>query len=278
VPNLHRSRDTPIRGLASTGLVNRFPDAAPPGAVLEWLPRLDVDGFELSIGRVWDTAQVEHDFGEAGLRFATAHADKRIGAELLEDPHAALAELDRNCRLAAALGASIVVLHLWELPVGDRFLERNLALLPACLDVAEGTAVTLAVETIPCSIGSPLENVQRALDRDDRCRATVDTEFLARHGQLEAALAEDDLWERVVHVHIKDYAGSLRDGSGARRYLIPGEGEIDFAAFFAGLRRRQYEGSLTLEVSAVTTDGNVDERRFRQAEAWLLAKPWLHPV
>jgi sugar phosphate isomerase/epimerase len=77
---------------------------------------------------------------------------------------------------------------------------------------------------------------------------------------------------------VKDFAGSLRDPNGARRYLIPGEGTIDFNAVFSTLRRRGYEGSLTLEVSAVKNDGNVDEQRFRQAETWLASRPWLHPV
>jgi hypothetical protein len=36
--------------------------------------------------------------------------------------------------------------------------------------------------------------------------------------------------------------------------------------------------SLTLEASAGTTDGTVDERRIRQAEASLLSQPRLHPV
>jgi sugar phosphate isomerase/epimerase len=278
VSGTHQNRDDLIRGLASTGLVNRFPDAAPHEAIVEWFPALDVDGFELGIGRVWDLARVEHDLGSAGLRFATAHADKRIGAELLDDAEAALAQLQASCRLAAAFGAQLVVLHLWELPVGDRRLDENLALLPACLDVAEAAGVTLAVETIPCSVGSPLENVRRALDRDDRCRVTLDTEFLAHHGQLAAALEDDSLWERVVHVHVKDYAGSLRDREGTRKYLIPGEGAIDFEEVFATLRHRAYDGALTLEVSAVTAEGLVDEDRFRQAEAWLTSRPWLLPV
>jgi sugar phosphate isomerase/epimerase len=264
-----------IRGLASTGLVNRFPDAAPHEAILEWLPQLDVDGFELGIGRIWDASRVEHDLAAAELRFDTAHADKRIGAELLEDPRAALAQLASDCRLAAALGAKIVVLHLWELPVGDRRLEENLALLPNCHDVAEAAGVTLAVETIPCSVGTPLDNVLRALDRDDRCRATLDTEFLALHGQLAAALEHDGLWERVVHLHVKDHAGALRDRDGFRKYLIPGEGTIDFKTVFEALGRRGYDGALTLEVSAVGVGGGVDERRLRQAEAWLAAKSWL---
>ena len=278
MPTLPQGRDEPIRGLASTGLVNRFPDAAPHEAIVDWFPRLATDGFELGIGRVWDTARVEHDLVEAGLRFATAHADRQIGAQLLDDPKAALAELERCCRLASALGASIIVFHLWELPVGDRRLERNLALLPDCLDVADAAGLTLAVETIPCSLGSPLENVRRALECDDRARATLDTEFLALHGQLEDALADDDLWERVAHLHVKDYGGGLREAGRARQYLIPGEGSIDFSAVFGTLRRRGYGGALTLEVSAVTTDGKIDERRFREAEEWLLSRPWLLPV
>ncbi len=276
---MHQDRVELIRGFASTGLVNRFPDAAPHEAILEWFPRLDdIDGFELGIGRAWDAARVEHDLSAAGLRFATAHSDKRIGAELLEDPEAALAELRSNCRLAAALGAAIVVLHLWELPVGDRRLAENLALLPDCLDIAEAAGITLAVETIPCSVGSPLENVRRALERDDRCRVTLDTEFLAHHAELEAALADDALWERVVHIHVKDYAGTLRDPDGTRRYLIPGEGKIDFNRVFETLHRRAYKGALTLEVSAVTPDGRIDEQRFRQARAWLGSRPWLLSV
>jgi sugar phosphate isomerase/epimerase len=264
-----------IKGLASTGLVNRFPDAAPPEALVAWCPRLAVEGFELSIGRAWDLDRVEQELGEAGLRFPAAHADKGIGAELLDDPPAALGALERNCTLAAALGAELLVLHLWELPIGDRRLEENLKLLPDCLDIAEASGLTLAVETIPCSVGSPLANVHRALDADDRCEVTIDTEFLAHHGQVAEALADDALWTRVAHVHVKDFAGGrLHDEDRRRRYLIPGEGEIDFDAVFAALAARGYDRSLTLEVSAVTAEGRIDERRLRQAESWLAQRPW----
>ena len=263
-----------IRGLASTGLVTRFPDAADHTAIVEWCPRLGVDGLELSITRVWDAVRVEDDLRSARLRFETAHLDKRIGAELLENAAAALAQLETDCRLAASVGATLVVLHLWELPVGDRRLDENLALLPACLDVADAAGVTLTVETIPCSAGSPLENVRRAVETDDRCRVTLDTEFLAHHGQLDDALADDELWERVAHLHVKDYAGALRDSADTRRYLIPGEGTIDFDRLFGTLRERGYDGALTLEVSSVTAAGTVDEQRFRAAESWLRERPW----
>jgi sugar phosphate isomerase/epimerase len=267
-----------IRGLASTGLVTRFPDAPDHRTIAEWCPRLEVDGLELSISRLWDAARVENDLRAAGLRFRTAHLDKRIGAELLENAAAALAQLESDCRLAASLGATLVVLHLWELPVGDRRLGENLALLPECLDLADAAGVTLTVETIPCSAGSPLENVRRAVETDDRCRITFDTEFLAHHGQLDAALTDDELWESVAHLHVKDYAGALRDPANTRRYLIPGEGTIDWDKLFGTLRERGYDGALTLEVSSVTAAGTVDEQRFREAESWLRERPWLLPV
>jgi sugar phosphate isomerase/epimerase len=170
------------------------------------------------------------------------------------------------------------VLHLWELPVGDRRLEENLGLLPTCLDIAASAGLKLAVETIPCSVGTPLESVHRAIACDKRCCVTLDTEFLALHGQLEAALADDALWDRVAHVHVKDFAGGLRDPDGTRRYLLPGEGEIDFEGVFETLRRRRYDGALTLEVSAVTAEGQVDATRLREAVAWLARRPWQLPV
>jgi sugar phosphate isomerase/epimerase len=68
-----------------------------------------------------------------------------------------------------------------------------------------------------------------------------------------------------------------RNGDRRRVYLIPGEGHIDFKSVFAALDRRRYEGSLTLEISALTADGHVDVQRFRQAEAWLASRPWMHP-
>jgi sugar phosphate isomerase/epimerase len=81
-----------------------------------------------------------------------------------------------------------------------------------------------------------------------------------------------------VHLRVKHYAGSPRDAAGGRRYLIPGERTIDFEEAFGTLRGRAYEGALTLEVSAVTDEGDVNVQRFLQAEARLQSKPWEVPV
>jgi len=244
--------------LLSSGVVTRYPEYPDPRRILDH----DIPfGLELSIYRDWDESVVEL---LDGLPVATAHADKTIGATLSGD-EPAFDRFELSCGIAAGLGARLVVLHLWELPDGDRYLERNLDRLPSLLDIADGHALTLAVETIPCSVGTPIENVQRACERDDRCRVTLDTEFLALHGQLGRAAA---LGERIAHVHAKDFdpekwASKPRPWN---RYLIPGEGTIDVAGFLDAL---PYDGTVTLEASAVREDGSVDETRLEACLRWL---------
>jgi len=245
-----------MRPLISTGSVARWPEFPDHRRILEHdLPF----GLELSIYADWDERVIDE---LAPLDVVTAHAEKRIGATLSGDEPA----LDRfalNCRIAAGAGAQTLVLHLWELPDGDRRLERNLDRLPALLDLTEQHGLTLAVETIPCSVGSPIENVTRACERDERCRVTVDSEFLAFHGQLDRAA---ELGERIGHVHAKDFDPEVWAERPWNRYLIPGEGTIDVDGFLAAL---PYDGTVTLEASAVREDGSVDATRLAKCFAWL---------
>ena len=244
-----------MRTLLPTGTVTRSPDFSDHRRILEHTPPTEL---ELSIYGSWDESVVDDLHG---LPIVTAHADKRIGATLSGDEPA----FDRfalDCRIAKALGAGLVVLHLWELPDGDRYLDRNLDRLPALLDIADEHALTLAVETIPCTVGTPLDNVRRAWERDERCRVTLDTEFLGAAGQLESA---HELRELVAHVHVKDFDPEVW-GTKPRRYVLPGEGILDIDGF---LEQLGWDGTLTLEMSAVTADGGVDTDRLESAAAWL---------
>ena len=231
-------------------------------------------GFELGLYPTWygHLDDVVSDLRESGLPFPAVHADKTIGAGLgssdADEIDAAFANLELNCRAAAALGAKTLILHLWERPLGDRELERNLDRLPDCLDTAAAYGVTLAVETIPGDVGTPLANIRLALERDPRCRVALDTEFLGFFGQLAESITAEWLWETafVHHVHIKDFDGRLwREGK--RRYLLPGEGSLDLRGFLDGLGQRGYTGAYTLEGSAVDADGQLDAARLTQIAA-----------
>jgi sugar phosphate isomerase/epimerase len=245
-----------VRPLLSTGAVTRYPEFPDHRRILEHeLP------FELELGMSsgWD----EHVIDDlAGLRFRTAHAEKPIGATL-SGAEPAFDRFALNCRIASELGAELLVLHLWELPDGDRYLERNLGRLPALLDTAEEHGLSLAVETIPSSVGSPVDNALRACERDERCLVTVDTEFLALHGQLDRAA---ELGDRIAHVHAKDFDPEVWAARPWNRYLIPGEGTIDVDGFLASL---PFDGTVTLEASAVREDGSIDRRRLEKCFSWL---------
>jgi sugar phosphate isomerase/epimerase len=244
-----------VKPLLPTGAVTRNPDFTDHKRILEHVPRADL---ELSMYEGWGEEVIED---LQGLPIVTAHADKAIGATLSGD-HPALKRFALNCRIASALGARTLAFHLWELPDGDRHLERNLDHLPGLLDTAEEHGLTLAVETIPCTVGTPLDNVRRACERDPRCRVTLDTEFLAAHGQLDQA---HELAELVAHVHVKDFHPDVWDTK-PRRYLLPGEGVLDIDGF---LERLPYNGTVTLEMSAVDGNGDVDAGRLEAAHAWV---------
>jgi sugar phosphate isomerase/epimerase len=260
--------------LVSTGVVTRDPDNTDHKTILEHAPKLGATGLELLVHEAWygHLDDVVEDLRGSTLSFPAVHAEKSIGAglgsEASDEADEALATLEVNCRAAAAIGAQTLVLHLWQPPTSDDAIERNLDRLPACLDTAEAYNLVLAVETTRGTAGTPLANIQLALERDARCRVTLDTESLAFHGQLEASIASNWLWadNLVRHVHLKDFDGRLRDASG-RRHLLPGEGTLELQAFLTGLVERGYTGAITLEASVVMSNGELDERRLEQIAA-----------
>ena len=183
--------------LVSTAVVTQEPDHTDHKAILEHAPKLGATAYELQIHGAWygHLDDVVEDLRSSELSFPAVHSDKAIGAGLgsddADEADEALATLEVNCRVAAAVGAKTLVLHLWEEPTGDEAIERNLDRLPACLDTAEAYDLVLAVETIQGTAGTPLANIRLALARDPRCRITLDSEFLAFHGQLEANAITD---------------------------------------------------------------------------------------
>jgi sugar phosphate isomerase/epimerase len=260
--------------LLSTGAMTRDPVQTDHREIVSHGPGLGVPGFELGVFAAWygHLDDVITDLREAELKFPVVHAEKGIGAGLgsaeAEDVEGALERFELNCRAAAALEAKTLVIHLWEKPQSDAFIERNIEHLPACVDTASAYGLTLAIETLPGDQGTPLANMRLALEREPRVRITLDTEFLAFHGQLEASVAEDWLWAEgaVQPVHLKDFDGRLSE-AGQRRYLLAGEGTLDLQGFLTGLVQRGYTGALTVEATAVDAEGQLDPARLAQMAA-----------
>lgn len=263
--------------LCSTGAFSRFPELTDYQSILEYGPLLDADGLEVMFFPAW-TDDIEHiatTLRDSDLRIPAIHAEKGIGPALISSQPEERAQgwrwLRAGCRLGQIVGAKTLVVHLWGLPDSDDRLEDNLTVLPDCITMAEQYNLTLAVETVPARSGDTLGSVRRAVEQDHRCRVALDTEFLALHGQLEAALDAGWLWRdrRVPHIHIKDYDGALYSTDNYRRYLHPGEGTIDFPRFFAALKARHYDGNISLEASIVHRDGTRDIARLKRSLAEL---------
>ncbi len=268
------------RLLCSTGAISRGPDATNEARVERYGARIAADGLEVMIYDSWYGAlgEIAGRFRNLGLATPVTHGEKAIGPDLVAPDPAirdrAFSRFDDNCRFTAAIGADRIVLHLWGLPDSDALIERQLDDLPALLDRADAHGVTLAVEAIPCVVSDPLAVVRRVLERDARARVAIDTEFLAMHGQLDAVFAADWLWaaDAVVHVHIKDYNGTLVDETGRRRYLHPGEGAIPFDAWFGQLAGRGYRAAISLESPVVDHTGEVSIDRANASVAWLRSR------
>ncbi|MEO7002577.1 MAG: TIM barrel protein [Ktedonobacterales bacterium] len=245
--------------LCSSGAFSRESDQRDHHPIVEYGPQLAADGvigIEVIFYSHWSErqGQITANLRASSLRFPVVHAEKSIGLLLVSgqpaDTVLAIERLRRNCQFARDLDADLVVLHLWGSPGSDEHIERNLASLPACLDVAQNYGLTQAVETIPGTVSDPLALSEIAIARDARCTIALDSEFLAFHDQLEEVFDAKWLWERdqdnqgnrVRHIHVKDYDGALVSPEGRRRYLHPGEGSIDFTRLFARVTRTQLHG------------------------------------
>jgi sugar phosphate isomerase/epimerase len=268
----HVTKGWRMRILCSTGVFTRSSDPLSHEAILRYGPRfapLAIDGFEVIVYPRWyaDLERVARTLRASGLAFLAIHVEKSVSAVFASDDpderEQGVARFARNCHFARQIGASLAVFHLWELPLSDTRLDRNLELLARCLDIAEGDGLELAIETIPCASADPLSSVRRAIERDTRSRVALDTEFLAMSGQLGAVFEGAWLWEPglVRHAHLKDFDGASV-ASERRRFLHPGDGSIDFARFVRQLRAAGFDGALCLEARGLDAEGQVEAPRI----------------
>jgi sugar phosphate isomerase/epimerase len=259
--------------LCSTGAFNRYPDYTFYRDILEYGPLLDVDGFEVMFYSTWypEISHIATHLQSSGLSFPAVHAEKSIGVGLGQPNRSAreqaLHNFQLNCQLAQQIGASIIILHLWGWPELDDHLAYNLDLLPQCLDAAANYNLEIAIETIPCRVSTPLDNVHLAVSHDSRSHVTLDTEFLALHNQMTEVFNTPWLWldHRIRHIHIKDFSGNGLSLNGRRHYLHPGEGVIDFPSFFSHLHQQHYQGNISLESPVLNDEGHINLPKLKNS-------------
>lgn len=245
-------------------------------AILAFGPKVPAEGVELLITRrmIGTLDRAAERIEDASIQVPVVHGPKRVGAALPGDE--AVSILSESAEFAARIGAHSMVLHLWDLPESDADMPGRLEAVTVAADVAASHGIRLLIETVPCTHNTPLQNLARVVEHEPRVGIALDTEFIAMHDELEEALAADWLWDhgRVGHVHVKDYDGSAVGGDGRRRYLMPGEGDIDLPGFFRGLERRGFAGTVSLEAITHLPDGRPDLDGARRALHRMQHSPW----
>ena len=89
---------------------------------------------------------------------------------------------------------------------------------------------------------------------------TFDVKFAQFHDRLDIAFSDEYKWlwnGAIQHLHISDYAGGYKEWD-MLKSLHPREGRIDFETLFDNLKRVKYTDTITIESTAVLSDGNID--------------------
>ena len=229
-------------------------------------PGLHCDGLEFMMYDSWyaERAELERFLAASGIPFPTMHVDKDVGNRISRDAPGdtewAIDAFATNCEIACAIGARLLVLHLWGNADSDRHIAHNFDLLARLLPIARAHGLTLTVENVVCAAFDPMSHIADICRRFTGAAFTIDTKMCAFHDQL--ALLGDSgwrwLWDGPIrHLHINDYGGGYRDFSSLRTLQL-GDGRVDFDRFFRIAARGGYRGGLTCECTSVRPDGTVD--------------------
>lgn len=251
--------------LCSTGALIGKPNGRNYKLLEPCARELSCDGFEFMMYESW--------YGTAGvliedllcmqLFIPVMHCDKHIGELLSSGEKAelqtALELFSENCRIASELGASTLVLHLWNGLPSDRHIENHLAAFPFFAEIASSFRLDLTVENVICNCGDPMTHWRELAQMYPDIHFTFDTKMAAFHGQTDIFSDDSADWmfPHIRHLHVNDYAGGIKDWKNLKT-LAPGEGHVDFGSFFDWLcRRHAYSGTMTVEATAFDKDGNL---------------------
>lgn len=238
-------------GVAVTPDVGNF--HRPRGDVFHWLTRLNTIRIEKRLSYVWET----------GARFTLDRRHKH--QPTLISPSEAEREVRYNdllMHVGLAFDADTEVLSFWSgRPTDDAgpsvLMTRLVEGCKRLADWASQNNVRLAFEPEP---GMFIDTMDKFAELHARVNhpafgLTVDVGHLVCNGELPVSdhlvRWKDWLW----NVHVEDMRRGVHD------HLMFGEGEVDFADVFNGLRAANYQGMVSVELSRHSHDAVNTARR-----------------
>lgn len=255
--------------LCSTGALIGRPNGRDYHLLEELAGRLSCDGFEFMMYDSWygEQDEIVTFLRKLGLHIPVMHCEKRIGETIsiggAEGSAEAFRLFEINCRMARALRAEKLVLHLWDGLTSDSNFENNLEAYGELSRIAERYGIMILVENVVCNVGSPFGHWRQLAERYPDIGFVFDTKMAAFH-QEEGLLYQPEyawLWNRqhIRHYHVNDYGGGYKEWAKLRTLPI-GAGHVDFGRFFDCVLRSGYDGTFTVEATAFGQDGRVDTK------------------
>lgn len=254
--------------LCSTGAFNRKELSADIPKLISLYPQLMCDGYELLLSSHWTEEQAAQclSLTEAGIIIPVVHLSKKIGRCLSSGSEDSLKEaykiLHMNCRILQALQVKQAVVHLWGFP--DSCFDYVLRGYKEAVSMCASYGIEPLAETLPCSERPLPERMRQLAEANPGCRFTLDSRHLRYNDLTESIFNEDWLWneKRAAHVHISDCSIDS-EGRVQIKPLHPGEGAIDFKAFFKNLSEKKYNDYITLESTAELINGEISTAKVK---------------
>jgi sugar phosphate isomerase/epimerase len=208
----------------------------------------------LDLGSPAATAALARAVTDLGLVVQTLHAPFGEGIDITSaDGPTRERSFDRLTRAADALalfgGPGLYVIHpgsenerwAWD---RERHLERSVVGLARMWEVCRARGLKLVVETpLPHLLGGQLDDLEWILARipGEGTGVCIDTSHCSLGGFLGEAVRR--FASRLVHIQASDNRGTSDD------HLPPGEGLIDWDAWWSALEQANYTGVFMLEVA-----------------------------
>ena len=250
----------------STGAMIGRPNGRDYRLLEQFCPQLDCDGFEFILYDSWyeQIDALTRFLEKTKLNIPVLHCEKTLAEHFARGGKEEEAEAKRlfeiNCRLANAIGAEKMVLHLWNGVISDSHFENNLRAYPVLRETAEKHGLLLLVENVVCRQDPMSHWVELSRNYPD-IRFVFDTKMADFHRQLDLLYEPEYAWlwqeGHIRHYHINDYGGGYMDWNNLK-VLRLGKGHIDFDRFFRFVKATGYREDFTCEGTAFDPEGHVD--------------------
>lgn len=250
--------------LCSTGAIIGRPNNRDYRLLENFSRRLACDGYEFMMYDTWygDTLSLVRTLQSLNLHIPVMHCEKQIGEAVSKGEFdEAFRRFGINCAIAGELGASKLVMHLWDGLTSDAYFDNNLKAYSVLREKADRHGIDLLIENVVCNQEDPLKHWYTLKEAYPDIHFIFDTKMAAFHGQLDLLYAEEYAWlwkeDHIRHFHVNDYAGGYKEWAKLRTLPI-GQGHVDFEKFFAFLKKIGYAGTFTVESTAFDSSGAVD--------------------